>query len=69
MCKKLAEENVVEGIDSYMKRYTLSDDIADMNTLNSRLEDIDEIYCLALGIVYRRYYGNKQRNLQKNKRK
>lgn len=43
MCvKKLAEENVVEGIDSYMKRYTLSDDIADMNTLNSRLEDIDE---------------------------
>ena len=43
MCvKKLAEENIVEGIDSYMKRYTLSDDIADINTLNSRLEDIDE---------------------------
>ncbi len=43
MCvKKLAEENIVEGIDSYMKRYTLSDEIADINTLNSRLEDIDE---------------------------
>lgn len=43
MCvKKIAEENVVEGIDLYMKKYTLSDDVADLNTLNSRLEDIDE---------------------------
>lgn len=43
MCvRKIAEENVVEGIDLYMKKYTLSDDIADINTLNSRLEDIDE---------------------------
>lgn len=43
MCvKKFAEENVVEGIDLYMKKYTLSDEIADINTLNSRLEDIDE---------------------------
>jgi len=43
MCvRKIAEENVVEGIDLYMKKYTLSDDISDINTLNSRLEDIDE---------------------------
>lgn len=43
MCvKKIAEENVVDGIDLYMKKYTLSDDIVDLNTLNSRLEDIDE---------------------------
>lgn len=43
MCvKKIAEENVVDGIDLYMKKYTLSDEIADINTLNSRLEDIDE---------------------------
>lgn len=43
MCvKKIAEENVIEGIDLYMKKYTLSDDIVDLNTLNSRLEDIDE---------------------------
>lgn len=43
MCvKKIAEENVVEGIDLYMKRYSLSDEIVDLSTLNSRLEDIDE---------------------------
>ena len=43
MCvRKIAEENVIEGIDLYMKKYTLSDDIVDLNTLNSRLEDIDE---------------------------
>jgi hypothetical protein len=43
MCvRKMAEENIVEGIDLYMKKYTLSDEIVDMNTLNSRLENIDE---------------------------
>ncbi len=43
MCvRRLAEENVVEGIDLYMKKYTLSDDVVDVNTLNNRLNNIDE---------------------------
>ncbi len=43
MCvRKIAEETMEEGIDLYMKRYSLSEDITDLNTLNSRLEDIDE---------------------------
>lgn len=43
MCvRKIAEETMEEGIDLYMKRYSLSEDIKDLNTLNSRLEDIDE---------------------------
>lgn len=53
MCvRKIAEENVVEGIDLYMKRYTLSDEIADVNTLNTRLNNIDEeiLSCLRSSI-------------------
>lgn len=43
MCvKKIAEENVVDGIDMYMKKYAITDDIVDINTLNERLNDIDE---------------------------
>jgi len=43
MCvRKITEETMEEGIDLYMKRYSLSEDITDLNTLNSRLEDIDE---------------------------
>lgn len=43
MCvRKIAEETMEEGIDLYMKRYSLSEDIKDLNALNSRLEDIDE---------------------------
>ncbi len=43
MCvRKIAEENVIDGIDLYMKRYSLNDDVVDINTLNDRLDDIDE---------------------------
>ena len=43
MCvKKIAEENVVDGIDMYMKKYAITDDIVDINALNERLNDIDE---------------------------
>lgn len=43
MCvRKIAEENVVDGIDLYMKKYSLNDEISDINTLNDKLEDIDE---------------------------
>ena len=43
MCvRKIAEETVVEGIDLYMKKYVLTDEVVDINTLNDRLEDIDE---------------------------
>lgn len=43
MCiKRIAEETMDEGIDIYMKRYSLSDDIKDINSLKNRLEDIDE---------------------------
>lgn len=43
MCvKKIAEENVVDGIDMYMKKYAITDEVVDMNTLNERLNDIDE---------------------------
>ena len=53
MCvKKIAEENVVEGIDLYMKRYAITDDVVDMNTLNDRLDNIDEdiLSCLRSSI-------------------
>ena len=43
MCvKKIAEENVVDGIDMYMKKYAITDDIVDIDALNERLNDIDE---------------------------
>ncbi len=43
MCiKRIAEETMDEGIDIYMKRYSLSEDIKDINSLRNRLEDIDE---------------------------
>lgn len=43
MCvRKIAEENVIDGIDLYMKRYSLNEDVVDINTLNDRLDDIDE---------------------------
>lgn len=43
MCvRKIAEENVVDGIDLYMKKYSLNDEISDINTLNDKLEDIDD---------------------------
>ncbi len=43
MCiKRIAEETMDEGMDIYMKRYSLSDDIKDINSLKNRLEDIDE---------------------------
>ena len=43
MCvKKIAEENVVDGIDMKIKKYAITDDIVDINTLNERLDDIDE---------------------------
>lgn len=43
MCvRKIAEETMEEGVELYMKRYSLSEDIKDVNTLYSRLEDIDE---------------------------
>lgn len=43
MCvRKLAEENVVDGIDLYMKRYILGEEVSDLNTLNDKLDNIDE---------------------------
>ncbi len=43
MCvKKIAEENVVDGIDAYMKKYAITDEVVDINTLNERLNDIDD---------------------------
>ena len=43
MCvRKLAEENVVEGIDLYMKKYMLGEEVSDINTLNDKLDNIDE---------------------------
>ena len=43
MCvRKIAEENVTDGIDMYMKKYSIADDVVDINTLNERLDDIDE---------------------------
>ena len=43
MCvRKIAEENVADGIDMYMKKYSIADDVVDINTLNERLNDIDE---------------------------
>lgn len=53
MCvKKIAEENVVDGIDTYMKKYAITDDVVDINTLNERLNDIDEdiLSCLRSSI-------------------
>jgi len=53
MCvRKLAEENVVDGLDSYMKKYTLGEEISDINTLNDKLENIDEdiLSCLRSSI-------------------
>ena len=53
MCvRKIAEENIVEGIDLYMKRYSLNEDVVDINTLNDKLEDIDEdiLSCLRSSI-------------------
>lgn len=53
MCvRKLAEENVVDGRDSYMKKYTLGEEISDINTLNDKLENIDEdiLSCLRSSI-------------------
>ncbi len=53
MCvRKLAEENVVDGIDLYMKKYVLSDDVSDINTLNDKLNNIDEdiLSCLRSSI-------------------
>lgn len=53
MCvRKLAEENVVDGLDSYMKKYTLCEEISDIKTLNDKLENIDEdiLSCLRSSI-------------------
>ena len=53
MCiRKIAEENVVDGIEMYMKNYTINEEVVDINTLNIRLEDIDEniLSCLRAGI-------------------
>ena len=62
MCvKKIAEENVVDGIDMYMKKYAITDDIVDINALNERLNDIDEDYYLVLEIVYRRMLYTRSR--------
>ena len=53
MCvRKIAEENVVDGIDLYMKKYVLGDEVSDINTLNDKLDNIDEdiLSCLRSSI-------------------
>lgn len=53
MCvRKLAEENVVDGLDSYMKKYVLGEEVSDINTLNDKLDNIDEdiLSCLRSSI-------------------
>lgn len=43
MCiRKLAESNDIKSIDTYMKKYSLGDEVVDVNTLKSKLENIDE---------------------------
>ncbi len=43
MCvRKVAEENVPEGLDSYMKRYSIGEDVSDIYTLQDKLNSIDE---------------------------
>ncbi len=53
MCvRKISEENIVEGLDLYMKRFVLSDEVSDIYTLQGRLDDIDEdiLSCLRASI-------------------
>lgn len=43
MCvRKLAEYSIDDGVDGYMKRYTVGEEVADIYTLQDKLETIDD---------------------------
>lgn len=53
MCvRKVAEANVEEGIDSYMKKYTIVEDVCDTATLRKKTDELDEdiLSCLESSI-------------------
>lgn len=53
MCvRRISEENITEGLELYMKRFVLSDEVSDIYTLQGRLDDIDEdiLSCLRASI-------------------
>ena len=42
MCvRKISEENISDGVDIYMKKYSLNEEVSDVNTLQDKLEQID----------------------------
>ncbi len=42
MCiRKISEENISDGVDIYMKKYSLNEEVADVYTLEDKLEIID----------------------------
>ena len=42
MCvRKISEDNISDGVDIYMKKYSLNEEITDIYTLQDKLENID----------------------------
>lgn len=42
MCvRKISEDNISDGVDIYMKKYSLNEEVTDIYTLQDKLENID----------------------------